>query len=188
MIEALDNMREYGALTAVIVSILAIFVSGLFFGITYYTMDVVQTGLESVECDITENAVVSSCQELFEMSFYPILELREILVWFSYFFIFALVLGLLVLGYQSGKSPVLLGLLIIFIIIITYLGIEVSNIYRTLLETDVLRNMLSPFVVYNKIMLYFPWFTFFVGVLSVMLSTVNFQKTRINKISDELNY
>lgn len=104
MIEALDNMREYGALTAVIVSILAIFVSGLFFGITYYTMDVVQTGLESVECDITENAVVSSCQELFEMSFYPILELREILVWFSYFFIFALVLGLLVLGYQSGKS------------------------------------------------------------------------------------
>jgi len=47
---------------------------------------------------------------------------------------------------------------------------------------------MTPFVVYNKIMLYFPWFIFFTGILSVMLSIVNFQKTYVNKGSDALNY
>lgn len=188
MFDTLDNIKQYGSIGIIIISILMIFVSGIFFGITYYLMDVTETALESTDCVIENNVYVDNCQELWALSVYPFLALRNILIWFSYFFIFALALGMLIAGYQSGKSPVLLGLLIVFVIVLTYLGIEISNVYRTMLEVDVFNSMMIPFVVYNKIMLYFPWFVFFTGILSVMLSIVNFQKTYINKGSDALNY
>ena len=95
---------------------------------------------------------------------------------------------MLVVGYQSGKSPVLLGFLIVFVLVMTYLGIEISNIYRTMLETDIFRVMMTDFTVYNKIILNFPWFTFFVGLLSVMLSVVNYQKVYVNEDKEALSY
>jgi len=188
MFDELDNIKEYGSIGVIIVSLMMIFVSGIFFGITYYVMDVTETGLETTTCVIQDNVYVDNCQELWSLSVYPFLALREILIWFSYFFIFALVLGMLIAGYQSGKSPILLGFLIVFILIMTYVGVEVSNVYRSMLEVAVFNDMMTPFVVYNKIMLYFPWFIFFTGILSVMLSIVNFQKTYVNKGSDALNY
>lgn len=189
MFDNLDNIRSYGALMAIIFSILAIFVSGIFFGITYYVMDVTETAFQANTCIIENNLYVESCQDLWSLSVYPFLALRELLVWFSFFFIFALVIALLVLGYQSGKSPVLLGLLIVFVIVLTYIGIEISNVYRTMLDVEAFRNMMIPFTVYNKIMLNFPWFTFFVGLLSVLLSVVNYQRTNVNQASrTELDY
>ena len=184
MFDALDDVNRYGSLGLVVMSLLMIFISGIFFGIIYYTMDVTETALRGMDCVIENNVYVGSCQDLWNLSVYPFLALRELLIWMSYFFIFALVLGMLIVGYQSGKSPVLLGLLIVFVIVITYLGIEVSNVYSTMLETDIFRNMMIPFPVYNKIMLNFPVFTFFVGILSVLLSIVNYQKINVNKISE----
>jgi len=188
MFEALDNIRQYGALTLTIISIIAIFLSGIFFGVTYLVMDITQDAFEANDCLIPNNVYVSTCQDLWELSVYPFLELREILIWFSFFFMFALVLGMLVMGYQSGKSPVLLGLLIVFVIVLTYAGIEISNIYRTMLEVEAFRDMMIPFTVYNKIMLNFPWFTFFVGIMSTLLSIVNFQRTKVNYSKDELDF
>ena len=120
MFSFLDDIKKYGSITLVIVSLIAIFLSGIFFGITYWTMEVTQDAFELNDCEIHGNYLVSSCQELWSLSVYPFLILREILVWFSFFFIFALVLGMLIVGYQSGKSPVLLGLLIVFIIVICH--------------------------------------------------------------------
>jgi hypothetical protein len=188
MLDAFDDIHKYGSLAVVILSIFAIFASGIFFGITYYVLDITQTAFENTDCVIDNNTLVSSCQELWALSIYPFLELRELLIWFSYFFIFALALGLLILGYKSGKNPVLLGLLIMFVTVITYVGIEVSNIYRTMLETEAFRAMMVDFVVYNKVMLYFPWFTFFLGLLSVLLSIVNYQRVRTNSQDEELDY
>jgi len=119
---------------------------------------------------------------------YPFLKLRSILVWFSFFFIFSLSLGMLVLGYKSGKNPVLLGLLILFTAVLTYVGIEISNIYRSLIEIDVFRSMMTEFTVYNQVMLRFPWFVFIITLLSVMLGIVNFQRTRANSSSEVLDY
>lgn len=188
MFEALDNIKQYGSITLVIISILAIFVSGIFFGAIYYVMDVTETAFRSTDCTIENNIYVGDCQDLWSLSVYPFLALREILIWFSFFFIFALVLGMLMVGYQSGKSPALLGLLIVFVIVITYIGVEVSNIYRTMLEVDLFRSMMLDFTVYNKVMLYFPWFTFFVGILSVALSVVNYQKTFVNESREVQNF
>jgi len=189
MLDILDDMRKYGGLTIVIVSILAIFVSGIFFGGTYYVMAVTEEAFENTDCVIIDNIYVGSCQDLWDLSVYPFLALREILVWFSFFFIFALVLGMMIVGYQSGKSPVLLGALIVFIVVLTYLGIEISNIYRSMLEVELFRTMMVDFTVYNRVMLNFPWFSFFVGTLSVLLSIVNYQKTNVNKLTrEDLSY
>lgn len=185
----LDDIRKYSGLGLIIFSILAMFISGIFFGITYYAMEVTHEGFLANDCIIENNIYVESCQDLWSLSVYPFLVLRELLVWFSFFFIFALVLGMLITGYQSGKSPVLLGVLITFVIVLTYLGIEISNIYRTMLEVEAFRNIMLPFTVYNKIMLSFPWFVFFVGLLSVMLSIVNYQKAGVNRATrEELNF
>ena len=188
MFEALDDFKRYGSITLLIASIAMIFMSGIYFGILYWTMETTETAFEDMDCVIENNAYVGSCQELWELSVYPFLGMRDILIWFSFFFIFALTLGMLVVGYQSGKSPVLLGALILFLVIFTYFGIEISNIYRTMLENEMFRSMMTSFTVYNKIMLNFPWFTFIVGLFSIMLSVVNYQKTRVNSTREELNY
>lgn len=188
MFDSFNDIATKGSLTVVILSILAIFVSGLFFGATYYVMDTVETSFQATDCVIADNLYVESCQELWALSLYPFLALKEILVWASFFFIFAMVLGMLILGYKAGKSPVLLGLLIIFVIIMTYAGIEISNVYRTMLEVDIFRSMMVEFTVYNKIMMNFPWFIFIVSLMSVMLSVVNFQRTRTNSPQEELDY
>ena len=93
MFDALDNIGRESSIGAVIISILAIFISGIFFASIYMIMNLTQSGLESMDCVIENNIYVESCQDLFSLSIYPFLALKEILVWFSFFFIFALVLG-----------------------------------------------------------------------------------------------
>lgn len=188
MFEELDDIKQYGSIGLIVVSLMAIFMSGIFFGVLYYTMDVTETALKSNDCVIQDNVYVDSCQDLWDLSVYPFLAMREILIWMSFFFIFALVLGMMVAGYQSGKSPALMGVLILFVSLITYAAIEFSNVYRTMLENEVFRNMMTEFTIYNKIMLSFPYFAFFVGLFAVLLSIVNYQKTNVNRDSGELNY
>ena len=183
-----DFLENKGSLYAILIAIFVIFISGLFFGVSYYVMDTVQTQLETVECDIPNNLYFDDCQGMFALSIYPMLGLKSIFVWFSYIFIFALVLGILVLGYKSGKSPMMVGFLFVITLVFTYLGIEVSNIYRNMLTNDIIYSMLTPFPIYNKIMLNFPWFIGFVGLLSMALSIVNFQRSKVNAGSTELDY
>lgn len=184
MFDELDNIKQYGSIGMIIISILAIFMSSIFFGIIYYAMDVTEDALRTTECTIEDNVYVGNCQELFNLSIYPFLALREILVWFSFFFIFALIIGLLIVGYQSGHSPLMMGVLITFLILVTYASIELSNIYQTMLEVDLFRTIMTPFSVYNKIMLNFPLFMFFVSLFSIVLGLVNWQKIKVNKTSD----
>jgi len=188
MFEALDDLKKYGIFLAILISIGFIFASGIYFAIIYFIMDTTQDSFESMDCVIENNTLVGSCQDLWDMSLYPFLALKEILIWFSFFFIFGLVIALLILGYYSGKSPVLMGMMVVFIGGITYLGIEISNIYRTMLENAVFRNMMTEFTVYNRIMLNFPWFCFFVGLFAVILSIVNFQRTIVNTDTGALDY
>jgi len=188
MFEALDDLKKHGIFLAILISIGFIFISGIYFGIIYFVMDTTQSNFESMDCVIENNTLVGSCQDLWSISLYPFLALKEILIWLSFFFIFGLVIALLILGYYSGKSPVLMGMMIVFIGGITYLGVEISNIYRTMLENDVFRTMMIKFTVYNKIMLNFPWFCFFVGLFAVILSIVNFQRTIVNTDTGALDY
>ena len=123
-----------------------------------------------------------------ELVLYPFLEMREILIWVNFFFIFVLVLALLLLGYQSGYKPVMLGVLAMFELLITYMALHVGNIYRTIIQNTTIRDMLLEFTVYNKVMLNFPWFVFIVSLFSVALGIVNWQRVKTNIPTGELDY
>lgn len=188
MFDMLDNLSEKGSMMVVFISIFAIFISGIFFGATYLIMDNAQVGINAADCVIEGNAYVSSCQDLWDMSFNKLLDLKSILVWVSYFFIFALVLGMMMLGYSSGKNPAMLGIILVVTLAATYFGIELGNVYRTMLDNPAFFDMMLPFQIYNKIMLNFPYFTAFVGLFSLMLGIVNFQKARVNSSTSDLDY
>ena len=188
MSDPFNKKDALGSLTIIILSILSIFTSGIYFGITYYVMDSVESSLQLMDCDIADNVYFETCQDMFSLSIYPFLALRELLVWASFFFIFALVMGMLMLGYRSGKSPALMGLLIIFVISLSYLAIELSNAFRTMLENQMFRDIMIEFTVYNKVMLNFPWFVFIVSLFSVMLSIVNWQRGRVNAPTADFDY
>jgi len=188
MTDWFNNVKKYGSFSIIFLSMLLIFISGLFLGTSYYVMDQVETAFESTNCVINNNVFVSDCQELWALSVYPFLGLRSLLVWFSFFFVFALVIGILLLGYQSGNNPVLMGFMVVVVTITTYASLYVSNGYRTLLENDLFRSMMVDFTVYNKIMLSFPWFIFIISLLSCILSIVNWQRSRVNSPTSDLDY
>ncbi len=107
---------------------------------------------------------------------------------FVVLFALILALGMLVLGYKSGKSPVLMGLLILFVSVLTYVAIELSNVYRSMLQVDMFRQMMLEFTVYNRVMMDFPWFIFIITLLSVMLGVANYQRSRVNSPREVLDY
>jgi hypothetical protein len=158
-----ERGKEIGTNVAVI---FLIFLSGLIFSVSYFIMDTVQTSFESVDCDIPGNTLVSSCQEWFNLALYPILNLKSVLIYAQYFAIFGLVFGLFYLGFRTKKHPALLIVHIVVSTIMGYIALTVGNLYRMMLSNDALYTMLIPFGVYNKIMLYFPQFIFFVIFLS----------------------
>lgn len=182
------EVMRYGNIAVIIVSLLAIAISGFFFGFSYFFMDTVQTAMEGVSCDIPNNGIWSNCQEMFTTAAYPFLAMKDILIWASFFFIFVLVAALLVLGYQSGYRPIMLGFLALAELLITYGSLYVANIYRTMVSNATINSIMTPFTVYNKIMLNFPWFVFVVSLFSIVLGLVNWQRTRINTPTGELDY
>jgi len=183
-----NNIMSKGSIFILIISFVFIAISGLFFGVTYFFMDNINTAFLSADCTIDNNTMVSSCQELWEMSLYPFLALKEILIWASFIAIFALAAGLLVFGYQSGTRPTLLGFLVIVEILMVYGSLHMANIYRVLIENDIIRGMLSDFTVYNRIMLNFPWFVFIISLFSIALGIVNWQRVNVNNPKNELDY
>ena len=57
-----------------------------------------------------------------------------------------------------------------------------------MIENDVFRAMMIDFPAYNQLMLNLPWFCFFIGLFSMMLGLVNYQKTAINSDPEIGNY
>lgn len=180
-----EDISNKGSVMLIAFSMLLIFMSGILFGITYFALEATETAFLEHDCVINDNVYVDSCQELWEWTLLPFLALRYILIYASYFFIFGQVFAMLVVGYRSGKSPAMAGFLIMVISFFTYASILVSNIYRRMLEVAAFNTIMLPFTVYNKIMLYYPWFIFILSLSSIMLAIVNWQRTRVNSIEDQ---
>ena len=147
-------------------------VSGFLMAISYYIMSTLETAFRSVDCLIPQNIYFTTCQEWFNMALYPVLELKSLFVFASYFFIFGVVFGLFFMGFRTKKHPALLVVHIISSIIIGYLAIEIGNIYRLLISNTFMYDIMVPFVIYNKIMLFLPQFMFFIifvsGIIGLM--------------------
>ena len=181
------NISSKSSIMVIAISMLMIFSTGVFFGIMYFVMEAAEDGFKENDCDINNNLYFESCQEMWELSVYPFLSLRYIIVYASYFFIFGNVFAMLVIGYRSGQSPAMAGMLMLIISLFTYASILLSNVYRTMTEVVMFREMMLPFTVYNRVMFYFPWFMFVVSLSSIMLAIVNWQRTEVNSVDDQ-NY
>lgn len=188
MFKSFEEFKDYEDILVIMFSMVSIAVSGLYFGLIYYVLGILDVAFKSVDCVIDDNVLVESCQELFALGLYPFLALKDVAVWASFFFIFALVIGMLVLGYRSGRSPVLMGYSMVMIMVTTYGALHLSNFYRVMLDNAIFRDMMIDFSVYNLIMLNFPWFMFIVALMSAMLGIVNFQRTKVNAVESELDY
>lgn len=164
-----------------VMAMFLIFVSGLFMAISYYIMAVIEAALTKVNCLIPNNLYVSTCQEWFAISIYPALELRYILIFASYFYIFGILIGLFYIGFKTKKHPSLFVVHMILSIIFGYLSIEISNIYRTIIQSELLYNILVPFPIYNKIMLYFPQFMFFIIFISGLIGLMGIFKGKFKE-------
>lgn len=179
---------DKSALMFLITGLVFIAVSGMIFAGIYFFMDTTQTALQGMDCDLTGNAFGDTCQDIFTMVVYPFLAAKSIFVYLSYFTIFILVLGMLLVGYNSGTKPWLIGIMVVVEVAITYGSFYIANIYRLLLDNTIIRSALIPFPVYNKIMLNFPWFVFVVSLFSIALGIVNWQRSRTNTSTGELDY
>jgi len=177
-----------GSIVLIVTGLIMIAISGLFFAFTYFFMDTIQTSLLATNCQISDNVFFSDCQGMWSLAVYPFLNLKVVLVYLSFFSIFILTIGMLLFGYKSGTNPALLGVLVLIELAIVYGSIPVANIYRTLLENEMIRDAMIPFGVYNTIMLYFPWFVFIISLFALILGIVNWQKSPVNNITEELNY
>ena len=185
---ALDEWMKYGNIGVVLISLVMIASSGLFFGFIYWGLDNIQTGFEGSDCEISGNDNWATCQEMLEDALYPFLEMRDILIWWNILFIFVLVIAMLLLGYQTGFKPWTIGLLAIFELLLTYGSIYIANIYRVFVSNETIRDMLTEFTVYNRVMMNFPWFVFVVSLFSIALGLVNWQRSRVNDSASDLNY
>lgn len=165
-----------------------IFMSGLAMAIAFWVMNAMKNSFEEVNCLIVDNLFFSTCQEWFQLSIYPFLSLNSILIWFSYFYIFGTVFGLFYLGYKMRRHPSLLTVHIVFSLITTYLSIEIANVYRTLLDNEFIYSILVGFPVYNKIMLYFPAFMFFVVFISGLIGLLGIYKDKDLESGNDLEY
>jgi len=162
-------------------SIIAIFVAGLFFAFSYFMIGTVHEKLQEANCDLSATGVYDNCQEWFTDTIYNLFNLKGILITFSYIFTFVLVLGMLIVGYNVGGKPIYMGLYFVATILLTYGAILLSNLYRTFLENTIVYEIMQPFTIYNKIMLNFPWFVGIIGLISVGLSIVNYQRVKVNE-------
>lgn len=171
-----------------IVAMFVIFLSGLLMAITFWVMNTVKNAFELVECLIPDNLFFETCQEWFLVSIYPFLDLSVFLIWFSYFYIFGVVFGLFYMGYKMRRHPSLLIVHIMFSILVTYLSIEIANVYRVLLQSPFLYEILQPFTIYNQIMLYFPAFMFFVVFVSGIIGLLGIWKDKDLEKGSDLSY
>lgn len=186
----MDNLFESDKKTLgfLLFGLVLLVVSGLFFGILYYVMDITETAFENTNCEISNNAFFDTCQDVWELGVYPFLALKTVLVYLSMFFIVILIVGMLLTGYNSGSKPYLLGVIVLLNFSLTYASLWVANIYRQLLDNEIIRDAMVNFSVYNKVMLNLPWFVFVTTLFALTLGIVNWQRVRRNTPEGELDY
>ena len=72
--------------------------------------------------------------------------------------------------------------------LITYFSIIISGMYQGLLNNPFINNMMTPFTIYNKVMLYLPQIIFFTSLLFGVIAFVNLMKPNTNAQSAGLQY
>ena len=172
-------------------------VSGILAGIIYYDMNTIDTVLHTVNFQIPientttlSNTSITDFQDILGIVVYPILGLKTSLPYLVYFMIFGFIIAMGISAYLSSKNPIFFVLHILFTSLITYFCIIISNVYVTLLKQPFINNMMVPFTIYNKVMLYLPQIVFFTSLVFGIIAFVSIMKPTSNAQGNQtsLNY
>ncbi len=184
-----------GNFIILIMFLVAVAVGGLLAGIIYYDMNLLQNTLETVNFDIPiqdnstiTNGSITDFQDILGIVVYPILGLKSALPYLTYFMVFAFIIALAVTAYVSSKNPVFFVLHLLFTLLITYFCIIISNNYIELLSNPFINEMMLPFTIYNKLMIYLPQIIFFSSLLFGVIAFINIMKPQTSTSPNGINY
>lgn len=159
------------------------FFSGILLAGLYYTMDQTEDVIRTINFsfELPNNYSVTNLtnfQDVAEIIYYPILGLRSALVYISYIFIFAMMIGFGILAFMGQRHPIYFVPYFIILLIFTGFSIPLSNAFETLLENPFFLSMMVEFVIFSKIMLYLPQFIFFTGLFFAAIASIGIIKPR----------
>jgi len=191
------GQMEFSNLYMLVIFLVVVSVSGLLAGLIYYDMEILDSTLQTVNFQIPiqdnstlTNSSITDFQDILGITVYPILGLRTSLPYLVYFMIFGFIIALGMTAYMSSKNPIFFILHVLFTSLMTYFSVILSNTYVTLLSNPFINNMMVPFTIYNKLMLYLPQILFFTGLLFGVISFINVMKPTSNQQGNQmgLNY
>lgn len=156
---------------------------GLLAGLIYYDMAIIESTLKTIDFQlpIQENSTtavynVTHFQDILNIVVYPILDIKDALPTLTYFMVFAFIIALGMTAYLSSKNPIFFVLHILFLLLMSYFCIILSNMYVDLLSNPFINSMMIQFTIYNKLMIYLPQIVFFTGLLFGAIAFINLIK------------
>lgn len=197
MINEQKELPIFNNLSILVMFLIIISVAGLVAGMIYFDMQVIQTTLLTVNFPIptqdNSTAValnMTDFQSILGVVVYPILELRNSLPYLTYFMVFGFIIALGMTAYLSSKNPIFFVLHLLFTIVMTYFSILISNEYISLMTNVFINQMMTPFVIYNKLMFYLPQLIFFTSLFFAVISFINIIKPQSSASASQstLNY
>jgi hypothetical protein len=187
----------FSNLIVLVVFLVVVSVGGLLAGMLYFDINIIQSTLETVNfpLPIENNATaiqlnMTDFQDILGIVVYPILNLKSTLPFLTYFMVFAFIIALGMMAYLSSKNPVFFVLHILFLLLITYFSLLLSNMYIGLMTNPFINAMMIQFTIYNKLMFYLPQVVFFTGLVFGVIAFINLMKPQGNYSGNQsqLNY
>jgi hypothetical protein len=185
----------FSNLILMVIFLVVVSVAGLLAGLIYFDLNILQSTLMTIDFPIpTEDnstAValnMSHFQDIMRVVVYPILGLKDSLPYLTYFMVFGFIIALGMTAYLSSKNPIFFVLHLLFMFLMTYFCIIISNMYISLMSNPFINSMMVPFVIYNKLMFYLPQIVFFTSLLFGAISFINIIKPQSAAQSTGLNY
>lgn len=194
----MNNKAQTGAfsnLVLITLFVCIVFVCGILAGILYFSMGIFENALKEVnfEIPLSQNNThggknITQFQDILDIVVYPILSLKNTLPYISYFMVFGFIIALSISAYLSSKTPIFFVIHFLFLLVLTYFAIVLSNAYLKMLSDPFINYMMSDFVIYNKLMIFLPQILFFTGLLFGVLSFIVMLKPTRQEFSGTLNY
>ena len=185
----------FNNLTILVIFLVVVSVAGLLAGIVYYDMNIVETTLKTIDfaLPIQQNSTglasnMTHFQDIMKIVVYPFLDLKDSLPYLTYFMVFGFIIALGMTAYLSSKNPVFFVLHILFLFLMSYFCIIISNMYIGLMSNPFINNMMINFTIYNKLMFYLPQIVFFTGLLFGTIAFINLIKPQTPGTTGSVQY
>lgn len=176
--------------------LVSFFVTGILAGVSYYGLKTMETELRGVDFVIPgaqnssnpDTRNVTTFQDVLDITIFPLFDFVDKLPMFSYFMLFAYIIGLAVTAYVSTKNPVFFVVHFLYTLILTYFAMILANAYAEILANPIMDSIMVNFPVYNLLMMYLPQVFFITSLLFGTISFITILKPSTAENPQGLNY